>query len=57
MSSGICINNVFVTWEDSKLFDLYCRYLEGSVERSAFIDHNKNDYFDRAKHLYNKIMQ
>lgn len=56
MSSGICINNVFVTWEDSKLFDLYCRYLEGSVERSAFIDHNKNDYFDRAKHLYNKIM-
>lgn len=56
MSSGICINNVPVIWEESRLFDLYCRYLRGLAERSAFIDHNKYDHFDRAKDLYDKIM-
>lgn len=56
MSDGICINNVPVTWEESRLFDLYRRYLNGMAERSAFIDHNNYDHFDRAKDLYNKIM-
>ena len=56
MSDGICINNVPVTWEESRLFDLYCRYLKGLAERSAFIDHNKYDHFDRAKSLYDKII-
>ena len=57
MDNGICINNVPVTWEESRLFDLYRRYLRGLSERSAFIDHNKYDHFERAKYLYNKIME
>lgn len=56
MSNGICINNVPVTWEESRLFDIYRRYLNGLAERSVFIDHNKYDHFDRAKDLHNKIM-
>lgn len=57
MDNEICINNVPITWEESRLFDLYRRYLRGMSERSAFIDHNKYDHFERAKHLYNKIME
>lgn len=56
MDNGIFINNVFVNWEESRLFDLYCRYLEGLAERYAFIDHNGYDHFESAKRLYNKIM-
>ena len=56
MIDGICINNVPVTWEESRLFSLYRQYLNGMAKRSAFIDHNNYDHFDRAKDLYNKIM-
>lgn len=37
MNARICINNVPVTWEEVRLFDLYHRYLKGLVERSALL--------------------
>lgn len=56
MNEGICVNNVPVTWEESRLFDLYRAYLRNMADRNAFVDHNKYDHFERAKHLYEKIM-
>ena len=56
MNEGICINNVPVTWEESRLFDLYRAYLRNMADRNAFVDHNKYDHFEQAKHLYEKIM-
>lgn len=57
MSTGGCyINNVEVTWEESRLFDMYRQYLNNKIDRQSFIDTYKYDSFERAKTLYEKIM-
>lgn len=57
MSTGGCyINNVYVTWQESRLFDLYCLYLNKRIDRQSFIDAYQYDNFEKAKELYNKIM-
>ena len=56
MNSGCYINNVYVTWEESSLFNMYCLYLNKRIERESFIDEFKYDNFERAKKLYNQIM-
>ena len=57
MSTGGCyINNVYVTWQESRLFDLYCLYLNKRIDRQSFIDTYQYDNFEKAKELYNQIM-
>ena len=57
MSTGGCyINNVEVTWEESRLFDMYRLYLNNKIDRQSFIDTYNYDSFERAKTLYEKIM-
>ena len=57
MSDGCYINNIYVTWEESTLFNMYCLFLRGRIERESFIDELKYDNFDRAEKLYNEIMK
>lgn len=57
MSDGCYINNIYVTWEESNLFNMYCLFLRGRIERESFIDEFKYDNFDRAEKLYNEIMK
>jgi hypothetical protein len=58
MSTGGCyINNVSVTWEESRLFDMYRLYLNNKIDRQSFIDTYNYDSFERAKTLYEKIME
>lgn len=58
MSTGGCyINNVYVTWEESRLFDMYRLYLNKKIDRQSFIDVYHYDNFDRAEQLYKKIME
>ena len=57
MSTGGCyINNVYVTWEESRLFDMYRLYLNKRIDRQSFIDDYHYDNFDRAEALYKKII-
>jgi hypothetical protein len=57
MKTGGCyINNVYVTWEESRLFDMYRLYLNKRIDRQSFIDDYHYDNFDRAEALYKKIM-
>lgn len=55
-TEGCYINNVFVTWEESRLFDMYRLYINNRIDRKSFIDNFNYDNFDRAEALYNKIM-
>lgn len=55
-TEGCYINNVYVTWEESRLFDMYRLYINNRIDRKSFIDDFKYDNFDRAEALYNKIM-
>ena len=55
-TEGCYINNVYVTWEESRLFDMYRLYINNKIDRKSFIDNFKYDNFDRAEALYNKIM-
>ena len=55
-TEGCYINNVEVTWEESRLFDMYRLYLKKRIDRQSFIDDYHYDNFDRAEALYKKIM-
>jgi hypothetical protein len=55
-TEGCYINNVYVTWEESRLFDMYRLYINNKIDRKSFIDNFNYDNFDRAEVLYNKIM-
>lgn len=55
-TEGCYINNVYVTWEESRLFDMYRLYINNKIDRKSFIDNFNYDNFDRAEALYNKIM-
>ena len=56
--STICyINNVPMSSSQCKLFDLYKAYLEGKVNKSAFINFEGcGDMFETARSIYNKVM-
>ena len=57
--STICyINNVPMSSSQCKLFDLYTVYLEGKVNKSAFINfEGYGDMFETARSIYNKVMK
>lgn len=54
----ICyINNIPMSSSQCKLFDLYIKYLEGEVDKSAFINfEGYGNMFETARSIYNKIM-
>lgn len=54
----ICyINNIPMSSIQCKLFDLYKAYLEGKVNKSAFINfEGYGDMFEIARSIYNKVM-
>ena len=56
---AICyINNVPMSSSQCKLFDLYKEYLEGKVNKSAFINfEGYGDMFNAAQNIYDKIMK
>lgn len=57
MSTFCYINNIPVTSSQLKLFDLYIKYLEGKVDKTAFVNfEGYGDTFESAKTIYNKIM-
>ena len=52
------INNVPMSSSQCKLFDLYKAYLEGKVNKSAFINfEGYGDMFNTAKSIYDKIIK
>lgn len=58
MANCICyINNIPVTEKESKLFDMYQKYLDGKLTKEAFKDSfGSYDDFHHAENLYIKIM-
>lgn len=54
----ICyINNIPMSSRECKLFDLYKVYLEGKVNKSAFINFGGyGDMFETARSIYNKVI-
>ena len=54
----ICyLNNIPMTSSQCKLFDLYNEYLQGKVDKNAFINfEGYGNMFPVAEELYNKIM-
>ena len=57
MDTICCINNVPMSSSQCKLFDLYKAYLEGKVNKSAFINfEGYGDMFETARSIYNKVM-
>ena len=58
MNTVCYINNVPMSSSQCKLFDLYNAYLEGKVNKSAFINfEGYGDMFGTAKNIYDKIMK
>lgn len=57
--SIICyINNIPMSSSQCKLFDLYKSYLEGKVNRPAFINfEGYGDMFETARSIYSKVMK
>lgn len=58
MSKHLCyINNIPVTEKESKLFDMYLKYLDGKLTKEAFKNpFGSYDDFHHAENLYIKIM-
>lgn len=58
MANCICyINNILVTERESKLFDMYQKYLDGKLTKEAFKNpFGSYDDFYHAENLYIKIM-
>ena len=51
------INNVYMSSSQCKLFDLYCKYLEGKTKESDFINfEGYGNTFELAKSIYEKVM-
>ena len=55
----ICyLNNIPMTSSQCKLFDLYCKYLEGKTKESDFINfEGYGNTFEIAKTIYKKVMK
>ena len=54
----ICyLNNIPMTSSQCKLFDLYCKYLEGKAKESDFVNfEGYGNTFEMAKIIYKKVM-
>ena len=54
---GCYVNNVFLTWNQLKLFEMYKQYIEGNLTKEKFKNAWGNyEDFEIAERIYNNII-